>query len=169
MSPEIDIAVEAGAWPDEDVLRGLCAAAIAAALAQTAVELAQGAEISLVFTDDSAIRTLNRDWRQQDKPTNVLSFPAVDPAAIAAAPLLGDIVIAQETVQREADAEGKTFEDHLTHLVVHGFLHLLGFDHIDDDEAEEMEGAERAILARLGIADPYSEDRAPPDHSNEQH
>jgi probable rRNA maturation factor len=169
MSPEIDIAVEAGAWPEEDALRRLSTEAIEAAIAQTGVALAPRAEVSLLFTDDSAIRTLNRTWRQHDKPTNVLSFPAAEPSALARAPLLGDIAIALETVQREARAEGKSFDHHLTHLVVHGFLHLLGFDHIDEAEAEEMEATERAILARLGIADPYSEDRAWPDHRNEQH
>jgi probable rRNA maturation factor len=120
------------------------------------------AEIAIVLTDDSAVRTLNRDWRGVDGPTNVLSFPAQrrPPATRPAMPeppvLLGDIVIAFETTMREACSESKPFEHHLAHLAVHGFLHLLGQDHDNDSDAEAMEGTERAILARLGIPDPYA-------------
>jgi len=114
-------------------------------------------ELSLVFSDDAAIRKLNAGWRGKDKPTNVLSFPAFswrrgDPLP----PMLGDIAIAAETVRKEADLEGKPFEHHLTHLIVHGFLHLLGYDHETNGEAEEMEGVERRILAALAIPDPYA-------------
>ena len=119
-----------------------------------------GAELAIMLTDDSTIRTLNRDWRGLDKPTNVLSFPARPPTADKAgnAPrLLGDIAIAYETLCREADHEGKPFNNHLSHLAIHGFLHLIGYDHEDDDDAEAMEAREAEILARLGIPDPYAD------------
>jgi probable rRNA maturation factor len=107
------------------------------------------------LTDDAAIRALNNRWRGLDKPTNVLSFPA--PAALQGdSPVhLGDIAIAYETVAREAESEGKPLAHHLSHLAVHGFLHLLGYDHESEPEAEAMEQQERAILARLRIPDPY--------------
>ena len=114
-------------------------------------------ELAIVLTDDAAIRTLNRDWRGKDAPTNVLSFPAAAPSAPRAgdARLLGDIVIAYETTAREAVAEGKPFAHHLAHLAVHGFLHLLGYDHETDAEAEAMEALEIAVLRRLGVPNPY--------------
>ncbi len=103
------------------------------------------------------ISRLNAEWRGKDKPTNVLSFPAfaVRPGD-ALPPMLGDIVLARETLAREAEAEKKPFDHHLAHLVVHGLLHLLGYDHETAAEADEMEGAERRALARLEIPDPYS-------------
>lgn len=115
-------------------------------------------EISVVLSDDEHVRELNKHHRGMDKPTNVLSFPAARAKAPAGAPrVLGDVVLAFETVQREAAEEDKRFEHHLSHLVVHGVLHLLGYDHEDDDEAEIMETREREILATLGIPDPYAE------------
>jgi probable rRNA maturation factor len=116
-----------------------------------------GADLSLLLTDDRRIRIVNRDWRGFDKATNVLSFPAAPPERIAASPLLGDIVLAYETVVREAEAEGKTKADHLSHLVIHGLLHLLGEDHETETEARRMEALEVEALARLGIADPYAD------------
>jgi probable rRNA maturation factor len=117
-------------------------------------------EVSLVFTDDAEQRGLNRDYRQKDSPTNVLSFPNMDEDESlrpADSPrLLGDVVLARETVEREAAAQGKTPADHTAHLLVHGLLHLLGYDHQDSPEAEEMEALETGILAALGIADPYA-------------
>jgi len=113
-------------------------------------------ELAIVLTDDSAIRALNRDWRGKDEPTNVLSFPAQEPGADRRAPrMLGDIVIAYETAAREAEVEGKPLVHHLAHLAVHGFLHLVGYDHEASEEADAMEGLEVAILARLGVPDPY--------------
>jgi probable rRNA maturation factor len=113
-------------------------------------------ELAIVLTDDSAIRALNRDWRGKDEPTNVLSFPAQEPSADRHAPrMLGDIVIAYETAAREAEVEGKPLMHHLAHLAVHGFLHLVGYDHEASEEADAMEGLEVAILARLGVPDPY--------------
>jgi probable rRNA maturation factor len=119
------------------------------------VALRPGAELCIHLADDAHIRQLNARWRGLDKATNVLSFPAADAARIEEARLLGDIVLAFETVAREAEAEGKPIVDHYRHLVVHGFLHLIGFDHERDDEAQRMEAMETRILARLGVADPY--------------
>jgi probable rRNA maturation factor len=110
--------------------------------------------ISVLIEDDAAIRALNRQWRGIDTPTNVLSFPAAAIPSIAPKHL-GDIAISYETVVREAEAEARPYADHLAHLAVHGFLHLLGYDHESDEAAERMEGLERKILARLGIPDPY--------------
>ena len=109
-----------------------------------------------MLSDDAAIRALNRDWRGKDAATNVLSFPTGEPGATRGIPqLLGGIVIAYETTQREARAEHKPFMDHLMHLAVHGFLHIAGYDHTADDQAAAMERLEAAILARLGVPDPY--------------
>jgi probable rRNA maturation factor len=118
----------------------------------------RNAELSVLLCDDEAIAHVNAQWRGQHKPTNVLSFPA--PPLQSAVPdgkiPLGDIAIAYETLAREAEENGKTLSEHLSHLVVHGFLHLLGYDHHMDDEAERMERLERDILARIGVADPYA-------------
>jgi len=121
------------------------------------------AGISILLTDDAAVRELNRTWRGKDSPTNVLSFPATETAEGAlpepefdGVPLeLGDIALAYETCERESQAQGKRFADHVAHLVLHGVLHLLGYDHLDDDQALRMEALEIRILAGLGIADPY--------------
>lgn len=152
---DIDLMVEAGTWPDEAALSQLVDRAAAAAFAETA---AQGhSELSIVFSDDAHIRTLNAGWRGKDKPTNVLSFPAFPfPKGGPLPPMLGDIVLAAETVMREAALEEKPLDNHITHLVIHGLLHLLGYDHETDAEAEEMESVERAALARLAIPDPYA-------------
>ena len=154
----IEVSVEAGAWPDEDRLTAIASTSVEAVLAELDEAFPPETELSLVFTDDAAIRVLNRDWRGKDKPTNVLSFPAPEPLPGVEMPAsLGDIVLAYETVAREARDENKRFEHHLTHLIVHGFLHLLGFDHENEREAEEMEATERRVLARLRIADPYAD------------
>jgi probable rRNA maturation factor len=142
----------------------LCREAVAAALAEAVSGrwLAE-AEVSLLLSDDATVRRLNADWRGHDRPTNVLSFPALGlvPGAWpdrppAMPPFLGDIVLALETVRREADGEGKPLPTHLSHLVVHGTLHLLGYDHEREADAVVMEGLERRILAGLGVADPYA-------------
>lgn len=156
-SIDIDISIEAGDWPPENVLSRLAAKALEAAVRELGLTVKKGAEISIVFTDDAHIRALNRDWRQKDKPTNVLSFPAMPVRpGVPLPPVLGDIVLAAETIRREAGLEEKPFEHHLIHLTVHGFLHILGYDHETEAEAEEMEATERRILARLAIPDPYS-------------
>ncbi len=152
---DIDISVEAGAWPDEARLNWLVERAAGAALAEAGVR--GHSELSVVFSDDAHIQVLNAEWRGKDKPTNVLSFPAF-PLSVGdpLPPLLGDVVLAAETVAREAVLEEKPLENHITHLVVHGLLHLLGHDHETDAEAEAMEAIERAALARLAIPDPYA-------------
>jgi len=113
------------------------------------------AEVSLRLSDDAELSALNARWRGLDKPTNVLAFPAAPPERNAEAPMLGDVIIAYETTAREAAEAGKPLADHFRHLVAHGFLHLIGYDHQSPDEAERMETLERRILARLGVADPY--------------
>jgi probable rRNA maturation factor len=155
--PEIDISVEAGDWPGETELRTIVAKAIEKSGETAGLKWPDRAELSLVFTDDREMAVINGQWRGIDKATNVLSFPGADivPGGMADR-VIGDLVFARETVIREAREQGKSFTDHLTHLVVHGFLHLFGYDHIEDQEAEEMEALERKILDRLGIADPYA-------------
>ncbi len=114
-------------------------------------------EMTVRIVDVEEIQQLNRDYRHKDKPTNVLSFPFEVPEGIDDLPLLGDVVICAQVVREEAEQQNKVVMDHWAHMVVHGALHLLGFDHIEDDEAEEMEGLEIEILARLGINNPYAE------------
>jgi probable rRNA maturation factor len=149
-APAIDVMIDSPLWRAELGADELVRRAIAQAAA--AAEVPTTAELSVMLADDAAVRALNKRWRGHDEPTNVLSFPAPDANGDA---WLGDIAIAYETTAREAQSEGKPVSDHLAHLAVHGFLHLLGYDHATDDEAEAMEGLERQILARLGIADPY--------------
>lgn len=105
--------------------------------------------------DDASQQELNKEWRGIDKPTNVLSFPQIEPFSPVLG-ILGDITLARETLEREAAEQGVSFTDHYTHLVVHGFLHILGYDHVDENEALVMEGLETQILATLGIDDPYN-------------
>jgi probable rRNA maturation factor len=117
---------------------------------------------SVLFTSDDEVHALNREWRDRDKPTNVLSFPMLDRGELAGLALdgppvmLGDITLAHATCAREAAEKCVSLEAHAAHLIVHGLLHLAGHDHVDSDaEAEEMEALETAILAKLGISDPY--------------
>jgi len=155
----LDISVEAEGWEALPDLEALCREAVAAALTQSDADVTagDGVMLSLLLTDDASIRTLNRDWRGQDKPTNVLSFPAA-PGINPLGPVpLGDLALAYETCAREAREEGKSLAAHVAHLVVHGTLHCLGDDHEDDAEAEAMEAREVAALAHMGIADPYTE------------
>ncbi|WP_417668343.1 rRNA maturation RNase YbeY [Roseibium sp.] len=154
---ETDVAIEAGNWPDEDTLLRICDKAIRTAFEVAPLLAVDGSEVSLVFTDDASIRALNARWREKDKPTNVLSFPGSDPNGETYGPLLGDIVFAEETVSREAEEMGIEFSAHLSHLIVHGLLHLFDYDHQETDEAELMEDLERKVLAELGIADPYAD------------
>ena len=114
-------------------------------------------EVSIVLTDDSAIARLNHDWRGIDKPTNVLSFPASDQRTGGGTRLLGDIVIAYQTLERECAGENREFLHHLAHLTIHGFLHLNGYDHQTDTQAEVMEALESKIMSRLNMPDPYLE------------
>ena len=115
-------------------------------------------EMTIRLVDEAEARELNHTYRHKDYATNVLSFPADVPDDMLDIPLLGDLVICTQVVAREAAEQGKTTEAHWAHLVIHGSLHLLGYDHIDDDEAEEMEALERTLLAELGHPDPYADD-----------
>jgi probable rRNA maturation factor len=151
-APSIDVLVESPLWNSEPAAEQTVRAAVLAAAAM--VSTLTG-EVAIVLTDDSTIRALNRDWRGIDTSTNVLSFPAKPANADAGAAMLGDIVIAYETLARECAEEGKLFPHHLSHLAVHGFLHLMGYDHQNDSDAEAMERLEAAILARLDVPDPY--------------
>lgn len=151
---ELDISLTAPAW--EDAVADVSALADRAVLATlTHIGVSGALEVSLLLTDDAEQRALNRDHRGKDSATNVLSFPPgfVPPAGPRP---LGDISLALETVIREAAEQDTSVADHVSHLLVHGILHLLGYDHGDDEEAEEMEALEREILAGLGIADPYA-------------
>jgi probable rRNA maturation factor len=152
----IDFAVESDLWDSVADVEAVIASAVSAAVAGAKLKHAPGAELSVVLTDDAGIRTINAAWRSIDKPTNVLSFPLVQPDATAKAPLLGDIVLAYETLDREAVEAGRPLQQHLSHLSVHGLLHLFGYDHQTQAEAETMEAMEIAILARLGIDNPYA-------------
>jgi probable rRNA maturation factor len=149
--PLIDIQVQSPLWQAEPAAEQTVRDAIAAAATMLST---RNGELGIVLADDSSVRALNRQWRGIDKPTNVLSFPVnsfVGPA------MFGDIVIAYETLRKECDDEDKAFLHHLAHLTVHGFLHLVGYDHQVDAEAEAMEGLESKIMARLKMPDPYLE------------
>ena len=146
MSIDVEVDVEIDDWLTVPHIAECARKAACAAL-----EPREDGSVSILLADDEAIQELNREWRGQDKPTNVLSFPA----APSAAPHLGDVALAYETCAREAAEQGKALKHHLAHLVAHGVLHLLGWDHQTDAEADRMEALERDILARIGVPDPY--------------
>ena len=150
-TPIIDVLMESPLWDQEPRAAETVERAIAAAA--EAIDAPLG-EVVVMLADDETVRSLNRDWRKIDKPTNVLSFPAARTSGIEPA-MLGDIVIAYETLTRECEEEGRVFLNHLAHLAVHGFLHLMGYDHQNDSDAEAMERLETEILARLDMPDPY--------------
>jgi probable rRNA maturation factor len=169
---DLAVSIDAPGWSalgpdfaDEDALAAaldpLVAATIAAGAGPgAAIEPGRPAELSVVFADDGTVQRLNRDYRGKDTPTNVLSFAlteAEEPDVPGAPLVLGDVVLALETVLAEAARDRKAPADHARHLVVHGILHLLGHDHMTEAEAEAMERVETAVLARFGIADPYSD------------
>jgi len=149
----IEVEIEDAAWtaalPD--------AAAVAERAATAALGTVAG-DVVVLLTDDATVRDLNTRFRDKDRPTNVLSFPAAEMTLPGQAPHLGDLVLAFGVCAAEAEAQDKTLADHLSHLTVHGVLHLLGRDHEAEAEAEEMEAEERTILASLGVADPYRAD-----------
>jgi probable rRNA maturation factor len=149
---EIDIVKRAGDWPPVDEI-----IALALQKAFEHLNFVEHSEVSVVLADDAFVRELNKNYRGKDKPTNVLSFPQIAAQDLASGlhGALGDIVLALETVRAEAARDGKSFEHHLSHLVVHGLLHLLGLDHENEEEAEEMEALEASILESLGIKNPY--------------
>ena len=153
----LDTEQDSALWDALPDAEAIAERAINVASDMAGVTLMDGAELSLLLSDDEHVRSVNQEWRGIDKPTNVLSFPAVEANRLAKAPFLGDIIIAYETVQREALSEGKAFADHFTHLAVHGFLHVIGFDHIEDADAKRMETLETAILHALDIPDPYAD------------
>jgi probable rRNA maturation factor len=147
---KIDVVVESGLWKKSD---GVKSAARRAVTKAADVLSTPRSELAIVLTDDSTIRLLNRDWRGVDAPTNVLSFPSG--CGGGTPPFIGDIVLAYETIATEAAAERKPLAHHIAHLAVHGFLHLLGYDHVREKDAQAMEATERDILRRLRIPDPY--------------
>jgi probable rRNA maturation factor len=148
---------QSGGWPDEAALRGIAESIVASAAGLLKLKSAGDCELSLVFADDAFVQALNAKWRGKDKPTNVLSFPAFPLRPWdRLPPLLGDVILACETVARESLEEAMPLEHHISHLVLHGFLHLLGYDHETDADAVEMEALERTVLASLAIPDPYA-------------
>ena len=155
-NPPIDIAVIINdeAWPDN--LEARAEEAVLAAIRLTKPKVKGAAELSIVLTNDEEQHELNRQWRGKDSSTNVLSFPQIEPFGPVIG-ILGDITLARETLEREAAEQGTSFADHFTHLVVHGFLHILGYDHLDDAQALQMESLETQILATLGVEDPYAD------------
>ena len=157
MAPRLEFVESEPRWRRAGPVRKLAREAVAAAAQESGVKLARGAEMTAHLVDDAAIRAHNKQWRGKDSPTNVLSFPAAPVERLGSARLLGDLFVALETVEREAAAEGKAFADHFRHLVAHGFLHLIGYDHETSEEAEAMEALEVRALARLGIANPYAD------------
>lgn len=159
----IELEVDSPGWPTEAELARAVRQAISAVWAELDLRRPAQSEVSFLFTGDKRMQRLNADWRGIDKPTNVLSFPAMEHDGSSLPPLLGDIVLAAETVSREAALENRPVAHHLSHLIVHGLLHLLGYDHQTDDEADRMERLEAEILSRLGIPDPYGVRQTDPD------
>ncbi|MAN76182.1 rRNA maturation RNase YbeY [Pelagibacterium flavum] len=154
MTPRLSVEINraAGDWPE--TLQPLAEKVLAMALENSGFAVDGPCEISVLLTDDAAQQALNREWRGKDKPTNVLSFPALDPDD-ALEGLLGDISLAYETLVAEADGLEKPFEHHFAHLLVHGMLHVLGYDHETEQEALAMEARETDIMGLLGYPDPY--------------
>jgi probable rRNA maturation factor len=169
----IEIAIDADQWSgfdgDDNSLHLLATKACQATRAWLIQHENQpfpkdGSELSLLFTDDLSIKSINHQWRGMDKPTNVLSFPSLDiaPGELPQI-ILGDIIFAFETIEREANELQKPFDEHLIHLFIHGFLHLFGYDHIEDNDGDEMEAIETGIMVSLGLSDPYGGNVPPKD------
>lgn len=156
---DLTVVAEAGDWSTFPDAEGAVRGAAAALARHPEARGLCGREATVVLGDDALVRSLNKTYRAKDKPTNVLSFPFSAPAGAPkeAARGLGDVILAAETLQREAADLGIPPVHHLQHLVVHGLLHLLGHDHLEEAEAQQMEAIETAVLAGLGIADPYAD------------
>jgi probable rRNA maturation factor len=164
----LQVETDASGWPESDRWAAIAEQAVRAAIQHSPdgrfLTERTAIEVSVKFTSDEEVQQLNRDYRQKDKPTNVLSFPMVqedlldtiDQNSDDGEVLLGDIVLAHGVCVREAEEKGVGVEAHATHLIIHGTFHLLGYDHMNDQDALEMESAEREALAALGIADPYA-------------
>lgn len=158
MSLTCDVLIEDALW-----LERLDPEAVAMAAAEKMIEVVKPkihaqAEISVTFTNDDRVTQLNTEWRGKNSSTNVLSFPGISGPRFDSSPLLGDVVLAYETIDCEARTEGKLFSDHAAHLVVHGLLHLVGYDHENEIDAEEMESMESQILIGLGYPDPWMDE-----------
>jgi probable rRNA maturation factor len=164
-------------WSDDTDWQGLAERAAHAALGQTPygalADIPAAIEIAIKLSDDAEVRQLNAQWRGKDKPTNILSFPMIQPDLLEAVidaqgnaddgeTQLGDMILARETCVREAEEKAIPLPDHVTHLIIHGVLHLVGHDHMDDEEAGHMEALEIRALETLGIADPYADRDASP-------
>lgn len=160
MSIQIETTIAKGAWPDADIIENWIANAINCAC--ECMKFSDiSTELSVLLTDDAEIKSLNAKWRGHDKTTNVLSFPALNiEIGHSPGPILGDIVMGYETAKKESEIEEKPFEHHFTHLIIHGFLHLVGYDHENNIDAEKMENLETVILAAMGIKDPYATNSA---------
>ena len=156
MTLSVEFSAPSALWRGLSRHKAIARETIAACHAEAALSLREGAEVSLLLADDAELQALNARWRGIDKPTNVLSFPAAPPDRLADAPTLGDIALAFETLAREAEEGGIPLRDRYRHLVAHGFLHLIGYDHGTDGEAERMEALEKRVLARFGVSDPYA-------------
>lgn len=158
---ELAVAIEESRWLDAiPDLEALCAEVVEHVLADVDNVPAAPLEVACVFVNDATIRDLNAQYRGKDKPTNVLSFASEDELLPGMPAVLGDVILSLETICREALEQGKPLRAHTTHMMVHGLLHLLGFDHENDEEAEEMEALEITLLSDLGLPNPYHEDLA---------
>jgi probable rRNA maturation factor len=158
--PEVDLTLQAGQWQDDEHYAALCRKVIEAACQLAGLRVRTGSEVGVVLTDDDHIRRLNAEHRGKNAPTNVLSFPICDAEVAVKGPLLGDIVVAFETLSSEAAERQKPLEEHFCHLIVHGFLHLFGYDHQIDEDAAVMERLETAVMRRVGFSDPYAGEAA---------
>jgi len=154
--PDLDVQVTFAAWQDDSEDPQSMTRRVAGALDRHLGHPLKTRELTVRFSSDEEVRAFNAQFRDKDTPTNVLSFPAGEVPEGEPQPL-GDIILARETVVREAAEQGKAIADHTCHLILHGMLHLLGYDHDTNDDAEKMEAVERAVLADLGIGDPYAD------------
>lgn len=160
---QIDVAIQDPAWEDITGIDGLVSTTVRTALSMAKMPKkidGKKLEISFMLANDELTHVLNREYREKDKPTNILTFAALDDEHAPLGPdvvSLGDVVLSYQTIEREAKEQGRFLRDHITHLVVHGTLHLLGYDHIEDNQATDMETLEIRILEKLGVQNPYTQ------------